>query len=54
MPRITPRSTGAGFVHQARIADGGVEADEDRLADQEVADVELHQLGDGGDRLDVS
>ena len=29
-----------------------VQADEDRLADQEVADVQLHHLGDGRDRLD--
>ena len=29
------------------------QADEDRLADQEMADVELGELGDGGDRDDI-
>ena len=30
-----------------------VQPDEDRLADQEMADVQLDHLRDGGDRLDV-
>ena len=42
------------LVHQrAHPPDARVEAGEDRLADQEVADVELGDLRDGGDRLDI-
>src|SRR5689334_12961325 len=54
LPRLNqfPMGIGSGFIHQSPHAlDGGTEADEDRLADQEVTDVELHQLRDGGDRL---
>ena len=45
------RDVGARLVHQrAHAADGGIEADEDRLADQEMPDVEFADFGDGGDR----
>ena len=47
-----PRSARAASISAAHAADGGVQADEDRLADQEVADVELDHLRDGGDRRD--
>ena len=41
----------ARLVHEgAHAADGAVEAAEDRLADEEMADVELGDGGDGGDR----
>src|SRR5689334_8349908 len=44
----------SGRIHQpAHLADRGLQADEDRLADQEVADIELAHVGDGGDRADV-
>src|SRR4029079_16488541 len=39
--------------HAAHLADRGLEADEDRLADQEMADIELAHLGDRRDRPDV-
>src|SRR4051794_6871985 len=38
---------------RAHAGDAGREPAEDRLADQEMADVELPELRDGGDRLDV-
>ena len=51
MPTIKPPPRRRARVHQRPHApDGRIEADEDRLADQEMADVELGQLGDGGDR----
>ena len=44
---------GARLVHQrAHAADGAVEAAEDRLADQEMADIELDDRRDRGDRPD--
>ena len=53
-PRITRpwlRCRSRAGIHQpAHLADRGLEADEDRLADQEVADIEFAHLGDGGDR----
>ncbi len=43
----------ARLVHQARMRpDALLEPDEDRLADQEMADIELRELRNGGDRLD--
>jgi hypothetical protein len=41
----------ASSISGAHALDGRAEADEDRLADQEVADVQLGELGDGGDGL---
>src|SRR5688572_18706823 len=47
------RGLAPSLVHQrAHLPDRGLEADEDGLADQEVADVELNHLGDGGDGAD--
>ena len=49
---IMPRPPARASSISARMRRMAVaEADEDRLADQEVADVELDQLRDGGDRL---
>ncbi len=40
------------LVHQrAHPADGGLEAGEDRFADQKMADIEFADFGDGGDGL---
>src|SRR5258708_13587780 len=42
---------GARLVHQrAHALDGAVEAAEDRLAHEEVTDIELDDPGNGGDR----
>ena len=41
------------LIHQrAHAADGGLQPDEDGLADQEMADVQLHHLRDRGDGRD--
>ena len=51
MPRIM---SGARQIHQAaHFLDRGAEAAIDRLADQEMADVQFHDLGDRGDGGDV-
>ena len=51
---VSHDSSGAPRIHQfAHPADRVFEADEHRLADQVVADVELGQLRDGSNRLDV-
>ena len=48
--RITPRR----LIHQsAHPADGRLQTDEDRLADQEMADIEFADMRDGGDRADI-
>ena len=55
MPTIKRPPRRARGVHQrTHPPDGRVEAGEDRLADQEMADVELGELGDGGDGPTVS
>src|SRR6266849_3187973 len=44
---------GAALIHgHAHALDGTVEAAEDRLADEEMADIELDDGGNGGDRPD--
>ena len=49
MPISSPR-----FIHQfAHLSDTAVEAAENGLADQEMADVQLDELRDGGDWLDI-
>ena len=54
MPRLRAGGgAGAGLVHQrAHALDGGGQAAEDRLADQEVADVELDDLRQARNRCD--
>ena len=52
------RSAGEGLsprvIHQrTHPPHAGLEPREDRFADQEMADVELGKLGDGGDRGDI-
>ena len=50
VPPVAPR---ARFVHQrAHAPDGSVEAGEDRLADEEMPDVEFADFRNGGDGLD--
>jgi hypothetical protein len=49
---IMPPPQGGGVHQGAHPLHGLRQAHEDRLADQEVADVELGDLRDGGDRLD--
>ena len=47
---LAPWRAARGLVHQrAHARDRRRQAAEDRLADQEVADVELDDLGDAGD-----
>src|ERR1700759_369061 len=54
MPTIVTAPNSSGRVHQlAHVANAGVEAGEDRLTDQEVADVELRYLRNRRDRDDV-
>ena len=49
MPTIIAPSS----ISCAHPPDAGLEAGEDRLADQEMADVELGELRDRGDRHDI-
>src|SRR3990170_410134 len=54
MPTIIGQPFSSGRVHQLpHPADARLETGEDRLADEEMADVELGELRDGGDRDDV-
>ena len=54
MPRIIAARPCASSISPRIAPHGLVEADEDRLADQEMADVELDHLRDRGDRRAVS